>query len=546
MSKFATGVPQIASLRIFVSLSLASFLCVCIVSCGGGRGGTSAGNDGGPDPTPTSACSNLVNQTFVAGHVVGASESTDGGTDACVINGFVDPAINFEVTVPCDWNGKLLYLGSGGFGGNIAAATTTPSPNQLGDRTCDGTDLGYAIVASDLGHQGTGASFVLSNPEAVDDFAYRATHVVLAVAREIVEKYKGVPVSRAYFEGCSDGGREGLIEAQRYPEDFDGIIARAPAANLSGLQTAGNNIARRLQVSGAVPSSTKLALLGNAQMNACDAMDGLADGIIALPDACAGVIDTLRCVAGDAPDCLTDEEIGTFKLVRSPTPLPFAQADAALEYPGYPPGYESEFGSWPLWLLDGIPFAVPPVPPLKLDIQDNYFRYFIAGDPAIDPLQIMLSDYATELERESLRADATDPDLAPFFSGGGKLILWHGLADPAISANGTSVYYENVLSAAGMLADENLLYFTAPGVLHCKLGPGADTVDLVSPLDSWVETGVAPSDLVARKYPTRADGTADVTAAPILSRPLCPYPQYPQYNGAGDESDAASFTCTMP
>jgi len=542
MAGLAAGCLPFPSVRLLVRLSLACVCCVCIVACGSGGGGGSRG----PNPPPASSCSGLASKTFVESDVRAAGESVVGGINACVVSGLVDPAINFELTVPCDWNGKLLYLGSGGFGGSIAAATATPSPNLLGDSSCDGAGAGYAIVASDLGHQGPGASFVLDSPAAIDDFAFRATHVVLAAAREIIREYKGTTVSRAYFEGCSDGGREGLIEAQRYPEDFDGIIARAPAANLSGLQTAGNSIARRLQMIGAAPSSTKLALLGNAQLNACDAMDGLADGIIGLPDACATVIDTLRCTAGDAPDCLTDEEINTFKSVRAPTPLPFAQVDAQAEYPGYPPGHENEFGAWPLWLLDGVPFATPPLPPLKLDIQDNYFRYFIAGDPAIDPLQITLGDYATELERESRRIDATDPNLAPFFSRGGKLILWHGLADAAISANGTSVYYENVLAATGTQADDGLRYYLAPGVLHCRLGPGADTVDLVTPLDNWVETGTAPGIPVAYKYPTRPDGTADLTSPPILSRPLCPYPQYPQYNGAGAENDAASFTCTVP
>jgi pimeloyl-ACP methyl ester carboxylesterase len=535
MPTSASGRAPAPPVTLLVRISLA---CLLLASCGGGGGGAS-------NP-PAVSCGGIAARTFVGAHVQSAGEASVGGTTACVVNGYVDPAIKFQLTIPCDWNGKLLYLGSGGFGGSISAATDTWSPNQLGDVACDGKNAGYAIVASDLGHEGTGASFVLDTPAAVDDYAFRATHVVQAAAREIIQLYKSSAVAKAYFEGCSDGGREGLIEAQRYPEDFDGIIARAPAANLTGLQTTGNAIARRLLVNGALASPTKLALLGNAQLNACDALDGLADGIISVPDACAAVIDTLRCMAGDAPDCLTDEEIATFKVDRSPTPLPYVQVDGITEYPGYPPGYENEFLSWPLWLLDGVPFATPPQPPLKPEIQNRFFRYFIIGDPAIDPLQITLSGYAVQLERESRRSDATNPNLAPFFARGGKLILWHGLADQAISANGTRAYYENVRTAVGTQADQNMSYYTAPGVMHCRSGPGADSVDLVSPLASWVEAGVVPGVLVAFKYPVNPDGSSNYLLPPILSRPMCPNPQYPQYNGAGDVNDAASFTCRIP
>jgi hypothetical protein len=530
----------------------AILVCLLLVlpACGSGESGANAGGGGAP-PAPTgTSCASLASRSIGGAQVISASELVVGTTQACVVAGRVDPAINFELTIPCDWNGKLLYLGTGGFGGAIPKSTATFSPGMLGDATCDGRGTGYAIVADDTGHPGAGpfnSDWVLTTPAVVDDFAFRSVHVVQAAAREIVRTRTGQAVSRAYFEGCSNGGREALISAQRYPTDFDGIVARAPLVNMTGLMTAGNRFARQLALPGARPSRDKLTLLGNAQLAACDATDGLADGIIGLPSTCAAVIDTLRCPAGtDAPDCLTDAEIDTFKTVRSATPLPFAQADNLASYPGYPPGHEQDFGSWPVWILDGLPTATPPLPPLKMNSQDQFLRYFIAGNPSVDPLQMVLANFAPAFERESRRLDATNSNLGPFFDRGGKLIVWHGSADPALSINDTTAYVDAVRGARGAQADASMRYYTSPGVLHCSQGPGADTVDLVTPLDSWVTSGTAPGAITARRYPKNQDGTPRVDLAPSLSRPLCRYPQYPNYNGAGDTADAASFSCRDP
>jgi pimeloyl-ACP methyl ester carboxylesterase len=446
-------------------------------ACGGGEEGAGGGVASGPSGSAGTSCSSLQGRSLGGARVTSAVEATVGSTPACVIAGRVDPAVLFELTIPCDWNGKLLYLGTGGFGGSIPKPTAVPSPGVLGDAACDGRGAGYAVVASDTGHSSAGgfeANWVLSSPEVVDDFGYRAVHVVQQAAREIVRTRTGQAVNRAYFEGCSNGGREGLMNAQRYPADFDGIIARAPVVNLTGLMTSGNAIARRLAVAGASPGRDKLLLLGSAQSSACDDLDGLADGIIALPVSCAGVVDTLRCPAGtDATDCLTDAEIATFRHVRSPTPLPYAQVNGLTDYPGYPPGHEQEFLSWPLWLLDGAPAANPPLLPLKLNSQDQFFRYFVAGNAGANPMQMVISDYAPALERESRRLDATDANLGPFFERGGKLILWHGVADPAISVNSTTAYAEAVRASRGVQAGTSMRYYTAPGVLHCAQGPGA-------------------------------------------------------------------------
>jgi Tannase and feruloyl esterase len=231
------------------------FFLVMLSACGGGEEGA-GGVAGGPSGAAGSSCSSLEGRSLGGARITNAVEAAVGGTPACVVAGRVDPAILFELTIPCDWNGKLLYLGTGGFGGSIPKPTTAPSPGVLGDATCDGRGAGYAVVASDTGHSSAGgfeASWVLSSPEVVDDFGYRAVHVVQQAAREIVRTRTGQAVTRAYFEGCSNGGREGLMSAQRYPADFDGIIARAPVVNLTGLMMSGNAIARRLAVAGARP-----------------------------------------------------------------------------------------------------------------------------------------------------------------------------------------------------------------------------------------------------------------------------------------------------
>jgi len=540
--------------RFFAGSSYPGQLAVALLvlllgACGGDEGGNGAAT-GGID-TPVASCAGLAGRTIPGGQVNTATETAAGGVPACVVTGRLEPAVNFQLTIPCDWNGKLLFQGNGGFGGRIPAPETTYSPGVLGNSTCNDSTDGYAVVATDMGHQtsnGFDASWVLSTPAAVDDYGYRAVHVTTLAAHELLKLRFGRDATRSYFEGCSDGGREGLMAAQRYPADFDGIIARAPASNWTGLHSAGNLIAKRLAVPGAKPTTSKLSLLGNAQLAACDALDGLADGIMGLPGNCGAVLEALRCPSGtDAPDCLTDAEIATFQQVRSATPLAFAQTSALASYPGFPAGHEEFPLSWPVWLTEGVPSATPPQLPIKMIAQSAFVRYFIVGDANADPLQVNLANYATALERESRRIDATDPNLGPFFDRGGKLILWHGMADPAISMNNTTAYFEAVRAARGAQADANMRYFAAPGVLHCTFGPGADNVDFVTPMARWVESGSAPENgIVARRFPLGAGGVAQMTQPPILSRPLCRYPQYAHYNGAGDASDAASFSCRTP
>jgi feruloyl esterase len=305
-------------------------------------------------------------------------------------------------------------------------------------------------------------------------------------------------------------------------------------------------IARRLAAPGGALPTAKIALLDNAQIASCDDDDGAADGIIGNPAACGFDAASLRCAGADGSDCLTDGELATIALIRADVTLQHAQADGITSFATLEPGHESDFFAWPIWLTEGFPNEAPPRPPLGYGGLEQFLRYIVTGDPALDALKFDPADHLGALERESLRIDATDADLGPYFASGGKLILWHGRVDSVLPIGITHDYVARVRAATGAQADDSLRYYTAPGVTHCQWGPGADTVDLVTPLDAWVSNGTPPGTPVARRYPLGPDGRPQVDQTPYLSRPLCPYPEYPHYNGAGDMSDAASFSCRVP
>jgi hypothetical protein len=519
--------------QIETRLATVVVVAALLAACGGGGSGGAPPAVVPPPPTATESFCNSVSGQIGTATITGAvllAPRAGGVASPCKVSGRIGAALNFEVTLPDNWNGRLLFIGGGGFDGVIPAPDTSPSPHTL--------DAGYAIIATDSGHQGTDASWALNNPNAVADYAELSTHKVLEAARAIVFKRFGNNGVAAYFEGCSNGGREALIAAQRFPDDFDGIIARAPAASDIGLVTAFNRIAKLVNAPGGVLSTGKLATLAAAERAACDALDGLDDAILGNLSACHVDPASLRCTGVDDDSCLTDAQIATVNGVRSSTPLPFAQADGLDHYPGFPLGNEDVLSGWPLWIVTGIP---PATPPLQLVSQDQWIRYLILNDPSADPLTLSIAANAAAFGDASTLIDATNPDLSAFNAHGGKLILWHGVADYVVSVNGTIEYYDAVVAAAGgqANADAFVRFYTAPGVMHCADGPGADSVDLVSPLDAWVRQGSAPVSLVA----THVDFNTKVAG---LKRPLCEYPEYPHYNGAGDPNAAANFTCVVP
>lgn len=487
-------------------------------------------------PSPTVART-PVGCAALSGAVIGGARLTaatlvttvESAPEYCKVAATIDPALNFELRLPATWNRKALFLGGAGYDGVI------PIPDVL--RPGPGVvSLGYATIATDSGHYGSplDGSFAL-DPAALDDFAQLARHRVLAAAREIVLVRYAEPLRRAYFEGGSSGGREALIEAQRWPDDFDGVIARAPALSFVALQLAANRIMRHLLggPEGWLPPPAQQAF-SRAVLEACDALDGLQDEMVSNVAACRFDPALLRCTGAGGDDCLSDAQLASVNTVLSALQLDFSLADGTNGYPGYPlSGAEDQFGGWPLWIT-GLSFDNRSS--LLFTLQDQFFKYFVMQDPQFDSVTYSPGAAIPRLTALSTLLDATDPDLSAFAARGGKVILWHGWADYAISAYGTLRYYERVVAAAGGqdAADAFVRFYTSPAIDHTGTGRGAPLFDLLGALDAWVEDGTAPGDLIAYRL---EEGTE------IPFRPLCRYPTYPRYVGSGDPGSATSFMC---
>ena len=474
--------------------------------------------------TQAGPCAALQGQSVEGAAITARHVAAAGGLpEHCEVKGSLPPALDFQVWLPSDWNGKAVFAGGGGFDGVIQDFTY---PAYAASR--------FAVIASNGGHTGEvfDGSFALDAAQ-LEDFASQSTHRVMPVARALVRAFYGRDATRAYFEGCSNGGREALIEAQRWPEDFDGIIARAPAYDFVELMLAFNRHTQLLSQPGASLSDAKLASLGQAVLAACDAQDGLADGILSNPGACAFDPATLQCQGAESDACLTAAQLTPVRAVYAPYVL-----NGQTIYDGWPAGGENDPDAWATWITGhGTPSAS-----VGGIFGRELVRYLVTQQPTYDPLAFQPTDWLPRIQQLSARISANSTDLSGFRARGGKLVLWHGGTDAAISQKGTASYYERVVQAAGgqKTADGFVEYFPAPGVNHCAGGAGPDTVDLLSALDVWVEHGTAPSGqgLTLRKI--NASGQA------ALSRPLCKYPRYPRYNGTGDANQATSFTCTAP
>ncbi|WP_049974492.1 tannase/feruloyl esterase family alpha/beta hydrolase [Azospirillum sp. B4] len=438
-------------------------------------------------------------------------------------------SIRVEVWLPeaAAWNGRMLGAGNGGFGSNM----TVPALVMRG-----GVAKGYAAVGSDLGHFGKSdvdASWSLGQPEKLKDYGWRANHLAAAVARRVIAAYYPSPLGEAYFHGCSDGGREALMEAQRFPEDYDAILAGAPAIPWARLATAMalNDRTVFSRPESALPN-TKLPLLQKAALARCDAQDGVTDGVIDDPRRCDFDPGTLACTGEDGPDCLTAAQVETVRaLYRGPR-----DGQGQPFFPGHPPGIEATPGAWDLWLTG------PGAQHGKF--ASEFFRYFVHADP-----NWRIEDF--DLEREfpqalAIQADinADSPDLGRFLARGGKLILYHGYGDAAIPPQNTIDYYQRVLKAGGRAAANGVRLFMVPGMSHCLAGPGPNVFDGVAALDAWRRGGTAPERIIATKYDNDLLGFLGVPVKQIRTRPLCPYPKVARWTGSGATDAAENFTCT--
>ncbi|MGJ7485670.1 tannase/feruloyl esterase family alpha/beta hydrolase [Variovorax sp. LT2P21] len=497
-----------------------------LVACGGGGGSDSSGS--APPPAAPVASAGDKCKAFAGTSLGGASindasliAASAASAEYCKVTGTLHSTLNFELHLPTVWNNKLLYAGGGGWDGSINIVPSSPS----------GSTGGYVLVASDGGRQGNGldASVFLNNSTAQADFGYLSIHSVKEVSNEIVRQRYGTDAQFSYFEGCSNGGREALIQATRFPNDFDGIVVRAPAYSFTELFQAFVANGKALAAPGGQINDAKATLIGKTVTAQCDALDGAADGIVSNQAACTFNPAVLRCASGDADTCLTDAQITTANTIYSE----LKRADGTSVYPGWGPGGE-DLG-WPLWVTGSAVGGTG----LQFQFGSGLVKYWVTGDPAFNVLTFDPEIYTSGLRLAATTLDAT-PDLRSFFGQGGKMILVHGTHDWAISYKGSIKYFNDVATTVGGAStrDASMEFFLQPGVQHCAGGVGPDTVDLVDAVSKWREGGAKPSaqSIVAKKL----DPT---TQATVQTRPLCKYPTFPKYKGSGDLNSADSFSC---
>jgi feruloyl esterase len=454
----------------------------------------------------------------------------------CRVQLTVAPQINVEVWLPSSgWNGKFEGVGGGGYAGAISYGAMVTALNA-----------GYATASTDTGHVGGDGRFALGHPELVVDFGYRAIHEMTVKGKQVVEAFYGTAPRESYFVGCSTGGRQGLAEAQRYPDDYNGIVSGAPAIDWPHLliSLVWNSQATLKDPASYIPAA-KLAAINDATLAACDATDGVKDGLVADGRRCTFDPSTLVCREGDSPTCLTPKQAEALrKIYAGPR-----YADGKQIYPGRLPGVERGWGN----------FITGPEPGRSANVAlgGGYLKYFVLQDANADPLAF---DFAADMpkvdkdEKDIAALQTFNANLKPFRDRGGKLILYHGWGDDAISPLNTINYFKLVVDkttggpkAADALASEDAKFtqaaqktgdfmrlFMVPGMNHCGGGPGPNTFDALSALSSWVEKKQPPDMLL---------GTHLTNGTPDLTRPLCPYPQVAKYSGQGDVRRAANFTC---
>ena len=423
-----------------------------------------------------------------------------------------DSEIKMEVWLPdSGWNGKLEGNGNGGWTGSISTAALAR-----------GIERGYAAAMSDTGHEGGSASFALGHPEKLIDFGYRATHEMTIAAKAIIQAYYGQSPKLSYFTGCSAGGRQGLMEAQRFPEDYDGIVAGSPGANWSGRALLAVWIAQTVHRDDAsfIPASM-FPIIHEAALASCDAADGVRDGVIENPEKCRFDPKVLLCTSPGAKNCLTAPQVAAVRKIYSGVTSSRGEAIA----PGFSPGSELGWNT----MAGANPFTI------GIDL----FRYVVFADAQWDFRKF---DFDADIARTQLASamlNALDPDLKKFSGRGGKLIQYHGWADPQIAPEASVEYYKSVVDqfAGEKNADDVAAFyrlFMVPGMAHCGGGEGTSSFDMIAALENWVEKKKAPEQIPAARV---REGKTDRT------RPLCPFPQVAKYRGSGSIDDAASFAC---
>jgi feruloyl esterase len=487
-------------------------------------GGMAVTGCGGTSPSPqtakpkTNACADLGAASFpntvvksAAMHVADPAHQLPA---FCEVTALISPVAGSHITavyrLPEDWNGRMVGSGGGGWAGQLG----------LLPQNSDALVAGDAVAQTDGGHESTNPidpGWTRNNPVAVTDFSHRAIHETAVVGKQVVAKYYGKPAHHNYFQGCSTGGRMAMMETQRYPDDYEGVVAGAPVYSLL-VQSSTLVRDRIFRAPGAEISAELLVKVNAAVVAACDAADGAIDGVVTNPYACGWEPRAMQCkAAASAGDCLSAPQVKAlneaYRTVKTRN------------------GLVGNYG-----LTRGSEAGWNPFVPTTADVP----RHAMNGDlGALVPLMFGSNDFDVakfdiEKHQAAVHAsafaseyEAASADLSAFMKRGGKLILWHGLDDPGPSAIATQNYYARAVAQNGA---ENLRFYAAPGVYHCGGGPGADQVDLLTAMEQWVEFGKAPQNLTARN--DRAG----------FERPLCEWPKLPRYT-RGDPNAAASFSC---
>lgn len=432
--------------------------------------------------------------------------------------------VKVQVWLPDDWNGKMHAGGGGGFNGGLFSASFA----MHGAST-----KGYASVVTDVGHDMSGSAEFAHNREQFIDYGYRGNHVTAVFTKDLIKSYYGKPATRAYFVGGSNGGREALMEARRFPEDYDGIVAGMPATSFTKL--VGASFLWNHQAAQSAPKlGTKLPLVHTAVLKKCDALDGVTDQVLENPLLCKFDPAELQCNVGDAADCLNADEVAALRKIYGGPRL----RDGTQVFPGQPVGGEGIPSNWDLWIVSDKS--------LQAGMGEEFLRWMVYDNPKWDKSQFDLDrDYPVAMERAAPILDSDDPDLSGFLGKGGKLIIHHGWADAAIPPGSTLNYHDALRAKVGAAADRQVRLFMVPGMLHGPGGGHAPTsYDMLAELDRWVEGGTAPDRVIASKHESNLPFALEGAGGKVVrTRPLCAWPKMARYNGSGSTDDAASFSC---
>jgi hypothetical protein len=453
----------------------------------------------------------------------------------CRVVGVIAPEIQFEVALPSAWNRRIYMRGNGGFAGEPLDAPARVAQRNLALKN------GFVAVQTNTGHDAEAeplATFAHNNLQKKIDYSFRAVHVTIAAAKRLVEAHYGRAAAFSYWDGCSTGGRQGLMSAQRFPGDFDGIIAGAPVLDFTGTMIW--NLWNAKALASAPLSLEKISLVADAVYRKCDAADGAPDGLIDDPRECDfdPAAHLPRCSGEEAENCFTAGQIAALSAIYggvvSNGVKIFPGVPLGAEKPGTPGlGPPKPASGWAQWLI------ADEGPSRQLLYGMSFFRYlaFPNANPTYDWRNFDLDKDPARLAAIRALLDATDPDLSAFASRGGKIVMYFGWADTALTPYMGIDYYEKVAARHGARTQDFMRLFLVPGMFHCRGGVGVDRLDALTPLLNWVEGGKAPAQITASRV---EDGKV------VRTRPLCPYPQVARYAGSGSLDEAGSFTCRDP